>query len=256
MSKQNKDNSITLRFLRDYQGFASRGHLVTASALRERMHTSDEADERKLLAVRVYAEFIAALEDLGALCIAIRHRNDDMGLVYGYLTYGQTRNAHAPKTSLREIFKLISTGNVLAVTLCLPTIKDISQAAPELMETALPQLYAETNMILNQVGKTYLHDNGTLVRIYNKTKHGFVVISDDHVFDPKHGTGSVLDGTWIVVNNPNYLPHQDPEDRMVELFLAEESQVDLLIDRITEVRGAVRTLCELTALLIERGIIS
>ena len=65
MNKQTSVNPITIKFLRDYQGFASRGHLVTASALRERLNTTDDADERKLLAVRIYSEFIAALEDLG-----------------------------------------------------------------------------------------------------------------------------------------------------------------------------------------------
>lgn len=254
MSKQVRNNSVTLSFLRDYQGFGSRGHFITANALRERILASNDTDERKLLAVRVFGEFIAALEDLGGLCIAIRHRDEDSGLIYGYLTYGPTKNA--PKTSLEKLFELMMNENALTSVLRLPSLNEILQADPELTKTLLPQLYAETKTILAQVSRLYLYDSKVFVRIYNKTKHGFVVISDERIFDPNQENNSVANVAWVVAVNPDYKPNQNSKHQMVELFLAEESQINLFVDRIAEIRGAVRVLCELTALLIEQGLIT
>ncbi len=80
---------MTIEFLRDYASFGSRGHLLLVQAIEEKMRAVDDANAKKLLTVKIYQEFMSALEDLGALCIAIRHRDEGMGLVYNYLTYGQ-----------------------------------------------------------------------------------------------------------------------------------------------------------------------
>ena len=76
-----------------------------------------------------------------------------------------------------------------------------------------------------------------------------------HIFVSGQEVEPAVDGAWIVADNPKYLPNLDLEQKMVELFLIEETQVDVLISRIADVRGAIRVLCELTATLLKRGVI-
>lgn len=253
MSAHSIGKRVALRFLRNYAEFGSRGHLFSARALQERMRSTENSDERKLLAVKVYAEFIAALEDLGALCIAICHRNEGVGLVYSYLTYGQPRKPKSPKTTVKQMFEMTIQGNALTSALQLPSLTEISKLAPE--SPVIPQLYKETDILLTQAANAYLLHDSAFVRAYNKTKHGFVVVSDEHAFQPDD-PHYLSNACWIVSDNPEYDPDKAPTNPVVELFLVEEKNVDPMVERIGTIRGAVVTLCELTANLLEKDIIT
>jgi hypothetical protein len=75
-------DSVIVRFLDHYKEYGSMGHLLAAQALRDTILSAREPAKRKLLAVKIYAEFMAAIEDLGALCVAIRHREGTTGLIH------------------------------------------------------------------------------------------------------------------------------------------------------------------------------
>ncbi len=117
MADQANGDSVIVRFLDHYQEFGSRGHLTAAQAMAAAIESTDDLPQRKLLAAKVYGELAAAIEDLSALCIAIRHRNDEAGLIYAYLTYGQQRNHYAPQTGLRQVFELLQHGDGLSTAL-------------------------------------------------------------------------------------------------------------------------------------------
>jgi hypothetical protein len=108
---------------------------------------------------------------------------------------------------------------------------------------------------LAQAANAYLLHDSAFVRAYNKTKHGFVVVSDEHTFQPDEPR-SLPDGCWIVADNPEYDPDNMPSNPVVELYLVEEKNVDPMVDRIGTIRGAVVALCGLTADLLEKGIIT
>lgn len=246
---------VAISFLRDYNEFGSRSHLLTANAIKNAIDSSADADDKKVLAVKAYSEFISALEDLGAICIAVRHRDDGRGIVYAFLTYGQTRNRFAPKTSLREIFRLCQSGNGLSEALLLPPLEAILSLESDLRPTILPTLYQQANVFLSQAGSAYLHENGAFVRAYNKTKHGFVVVKDRHVL--QLGAPETQDGAaWIIGENPAYDPSKPDLTNIVELFSVRIDVVPSIADRIMTIRGAIMTICELTAVLLERGIIT
>ncbi len=246
--------SVAVRFLRDYQGFGSRGHLLTASSLSASIASTQDQDARKLLAVKVFAELMASLENLGALCIAVRHRDEGVGLVYSFLTY-ESKAPLAPTTTVRAMYDLVRDGHGLTRGLRLPSLADIIAAREEFAESTLPTMYNEANVLLSQAANVYLVDERALVRAYNKTKHGFVVVNDHQLFQPD--PPSIDPGTaWIVAKNPSYDPQSPELAPVVELFGVRLDDVHLTMERLPSIRGAMRVIAELTAELLELGIIT
>jgi hypothetical protein len=137
----------------------------------------------------------------------------------------------------------------------LPALKDLIANNPELSETIVPQVYSEANILLSQASQAYLHEERAFVRAYNKTKHGFVVINDKHIFqaDPSKINQK---RSWIVSDVPKYDPAKDPNSSMVELFSVELKDVDPMIERIGVIRGAVVALCDITLYLLEQEVIT
>ena len=246
--------SVAVRFLRDYQGFGSRGHLLAVESLSESIRSTRDDDARKLLAVKVFAELMAALENLGALCIAVRHRDDSVGLVYSFLTY-ESREKMAPPTKVREMYDLVRGGDGLTRGLKLPSLADIIAAHEKFAESTLPKLYSEANILLSQAANVYLVDERSLVRAYNKTKHGFVVVNDHHLFQPD--PPAVDPSTaWIAAKNPSYDPQSPELTPVVELYSVKLDDVHLTVERLPSIRGAIRVIAELTAELLDLGVIT
>lgn len=249
----------TIHFLRDYADFGSLGHLLTINALQDKISTSENIDTKKVLNVKIYQEFMAALEDLGALCIAIRHRDDGLGLIYNYLTYGQQPRKgkpSPPETSLKAIYKFLAKGDGLTSALLLPSLNDIVKAFPALSKTILPSLYQELDILLTQAGKLYLVEDESLIQAYNKTKHGFVVLSDEYVAQLDKNASLSHEGCWIMADNSAYDFKKDSRHKRIQLFLVEPHLTELLTARIGGIRGAVRVVSELTAYLLEENVIT
>ena len=79
--------AVAIRFLRDYAEFGCTSHLATSRALKVALTQTVDLDQQKLLAVKNFAEMMNAIEDIAGICIAIRHREEGAGLIYGFLTY-------------------------------------------------------------------------------------------------------------------------------------------------------------------------
>ncbi len=251
----NIGTQVAIRFLRNYNEFGSRAHLLTATLLSSAIERTSDPDECKLLAVKIFSEFMASLEDLAAMSIAIRHRDEGVGLVYSYLTYGLPKVKLSPPTTLSQMFKLFTSGNGLVDGLRLPLLADIIKAHPALEEQLVPTMYREANVALAQAAAVYLAQDQALVRAYNKTKHGFVVVSDRHTFQsdpPKIEKGDA----WIVAKNPDYDPLHPSGAPVVELFVSRVTDVKPTLDRIPMIRGALMFVTELTAVLLEGKIIT
>lgn len=245
---------VAIDFLEDYAQFGSRGHLLTALALQAAIRGSNDEDVKRILSVKVYAEFIAALEDLAAICIAAREREEGVGLVYAYLKYG-TRGRYSPNTTIREMFQQLKSKGHFLARLNLPTVQELQKSAPDLWSSPASQLIKELDKLLPMAANAYLHQEGAFVRAYNKTKHGFVVVKDQHTFQPEE-TKIVSETAWIVSDNPDYHPDNAPDLPVVELFSVELKNVDAMVERMQAVRGAVVSICLLISQLLERGLIS
>lgn len=251
---ENIGKKVAVNFLRDYNEFGSRGHLLAVNAIRQNFSTQTDDDDKKVLAVKAFGEFVSALEDLGAICIAVRHRDDGLGIVYSFLTY-QSQKPLAPKTKLKEVFQLCQSGNGLVDALHLPTLEQILAGMPELQSTSASSLYKQANTFLSQAASAYLSENGATIRAYNKTKHGFVVVKNRNTFQSNPPQSSP-DTAWIVDVNLDYDVTKSSDQNVIELFAVKTDVVGAIFDRVSTIRGAIMTICELTAILLERGIIT
>lgn len=244
LPKSDIGTQVAIKFLRDYHEFGSRSHLLTALALKTAIDSNLDDDDKKVLAVKLFAEYISALEDLGAMCIAIRHRDEDMGLVYSFLTYRPTNV---------EMFKFFQSDDGLTTGLRLPSLNDIISADPSLLKIRFQDLYHEANDELKLAADTYLKNNYALVRAYNKTKHGFVVVNDRHTFqdDPKLIQQGVA---WVAAKKLHYNPETD--STFIELFSLSLESSQSFFDHIVKTRAAVMVITEIAATLLEKGVIT
>ncbi len=245
---------VAIKFLRNYHEFGSRVHLLAVTVLSEAIEKATDTADQKLLAIKVFSEFMSALEDLGAMSIAIRHRDEGMGLVYSFLTYGMAKDKSAPPTTLRQIYEILKSGDGLVSGLRLPPLEEIFKTHRLSSQEDIPTMYRETNIALSQAAATYLAQDHALVRAYNKTKHGFVVVSDFHTFGP--ASPKVMNDTaWIAARNPDY-DSNPAGSSVVELFAVHLYDVRPILDRIPVIRGALMFMTELAAVLLENGLIS
>lgn len=254
-TQPNVGTQVAIKFLRNYHEFGSRVHLLTATILSETIEKATDTNDQKLLAIKVFSEFISALENLGAMCIAIRHRDEGLGFVYSFLTYGMTKDKSAPPTTLRQMFEMLKSADGLVNGLRLPPLEEIFKTHRLSSQEDIPTMYRETNIALSQAAATYLAQDQAAVRAYNKTKHGFVVVSDFHTFSP--APPKVMNDTaWIAARNPDYDPSSRAGSSVVELFPIHLYNVKHILDRIPVIRGALMFTTELAAVLLENGLIS
>ncbi len=245
---------VAIKFLRNYHEFGSRVHLLTATVLSKAIEKATDTDDQKLLAIKVFSEFMSALENLGAMCIAIRHRDEELGIVYSFLTYGMTKDKSAPPTTLRQIFEILKSGDGLVSGLHLPPLEEVFKTHRLSSQEDILTMYRETNIVLSQAAAMYLAENQALVRAYNKTKHGFVVVSDFHTFGP--ASPKVMNDTaWIAARNPDY-DSSSHTGSPVELFPVHLYDAKQILNRIPVIRGALMFITELAAVLLENGLIS
>ena len=253
LPKSDVGTQVAIKFLRDYHEFGSRSHLLTALALKAAIDSNPDDDDKKVLAVKLFAEYMSALEDLGAMCVAIRHRDEEMGLIYSFLTYKLTNTTRSLKTSIVEMFKLLQSGNGLSTGLRLPPLSDIISADSSLLKIRFQDLYHQANDELKLAADTYLKNKRALVRAYNKTKHGFVVVNDRHTFqdEPKLIQQGVV---WVAAKKLNYNPETD--STFIELFSLSLESSQSFFDHIVKTRAAVMVITEIAATLLEKGVIT
>lgn len=157
---------------------------------------------QKIACARLRAEVIAAIEDFGALCWAIRHRSND-GIYRRYVdsSVGEAANFHDHVLANPQdgLDKLLNLPNLASMQAALPTkvfaeVGKTYAAYPARMssfanayrqtpsvdlvdQTNLPATWAnEVNILLGRPGQRFgSNKKSTFVLAANKIKHRFVV---------------------------------------------------------------------------------
>jgi hypothetical protein len=160
-------------FLDQYVEQAWRVHDVVAAALVARASDADD-DERQLLFLRLFAEYVNALEVLGGWGWATRNRDDFKLLLDAFLGY-----APGEVTSFYEV--VASDEGDLAVLLALRPLADIARAWVEradenVRERDLLDEFTRCAANLRQAASQYFDREQLLVTNYNKAEHGAPII--------------------------------------------------------------------------------
>jgi hypothetical protein len=202
-----------VRILQDMATTAAWSHTVTAEALTDRMnaveHRSDGIRDQKIALVKLAAEVISSLEDVVALAWAVGKRSNG-GIVRQYLRY---EGGDVGKMADRLI-----TGEDIVLVLRLPDrSRFVNNVNPDEMnryDAAISELQASLVM----TAKNYRVQNGRLVKAYNKSKHGFVVVEDIRQFMG----GQPVHLNWeqhihVLLAPGDYVPIELSEDNVLRL---------------------------------------
>ncbi len=146
-------------------------HQTVAEALVSALDSETDTGRRELLALRVFAEYVGALESFGAWGWSIRNRETAPLLLDAFLSYGVA--------DVRAFYdEVASHDGELTVLLNLPPTQDVTDA---FREGGFPHspLLADLGKLernLKEAAKQYLHPQEWFVASYNKAKHGAPII--------------------------------------------------------------------------------
>jgi hypothetical protein len=148
-------------------------HQVTAETLFAALRDEEAVGTRRLLALRIFSEYVAALETLGAWGWSIRNRRDAPLLLDAFLSY-EVGDVHG-------FYELVSSWTTeLSDLLQLPPTQDITDAFRQGGFPHGPML-ADFNRLehnLRQASQHYFDPQQLFVTSYNKAKHGAPIIYD------------------------------------------------------------------------------
>jgi hypothetical protein len=148
-------------------------HQVTAETLVAALKVEQDVGRRELMALRVFAEYVGALETLGAWGWSIRNRRDAPLLLDAFLSYSVG--------DVRDFYEIVSTWTAeLSDLLNLPQTEEITDAfrrggfphGPMLAE------FGRLEKNLQQASEHYFHPQELFVTSYNKAKHGAPIAHD------------------------------------------------------------------------------
>ena len=175
---ESMDFSEDVALLKRMTPMASRVHVVAADALLSQFNALSQGEgdeiEKRILAVRLVAEAMSALEDFGALCRAVRKREEG-GIISNYLKYSPG--------DISEVFREIVEGsfgwNYLRLYVPMKFVNNEDQADEE-----NPVL--DLDVIIGSSAK-WQQVTG-MIELYNSVKHGFRVL-DDSSLDMENAEG-------------------------------------------------------------------
>lgn len=155
-------------------------YIAMGSEVKSELNEPSPNQKGKLLAIKIYAEFFAAMEDLGALCLAIRDRKKT-GFLCKLLTYHNKQIADFYRIFGKQTFE---SG------LRLPRAEKLSDKALGMPPTVLRQSYEVCTQHMRQVAVMF-NDQTELRKAFNKSKHGFTMVDDQNLLRP--GTDEVIE---------------------------------------------------------------
>jgi hypothetical protein len=165
--------------LLDFQGMAKVNRYLTSDMLlqtaleREPPPPMQPRHFRKILRAKIFQELVLSIEELGALCHAIRNRGD-MGIVYQFLKY------QIP--DVRRFFNMLVSEDVtLDVLLRLPDRDTIRTNLEDSLARRVFSVFDDRLDWLRQGAEVYLDRD--VAGAMNRTKHGFVVIDNPDLHD-------------------------------------------------------------------------
>lgn len=236
-----------LLFLTDLLGMAKANRLVNAHLLDQAARSGavpeglDRQRYHKILRVKLFQEFVLGVEEVGALCFAVRERGDN-GILFQYLNYDVKDIA----TFYREVL-----GNVFApldVLLALPSRGEIKARVASDEAERIFLFFEVYGNWLRQGADVYVENEKAAVRAMNKAKHGFTVVNDPALIGSRGPHG--IDEVTILIGNTWEDGDAGPEWSFdyTPLFITdEERDRDLqLLKSMYEVQGElISILCRL-----------
>lgn len=258
-----KASEVLFGFLDNYINFGSMNRLASFSANHQAYKTIADTKLRSIYIAKMFEQFVANLEDLFGACIAIRHREDDMGFIYSFLTYDSSFK-NSPSTRSADLATEIESGIELPDLLRLPCLDQLKQKLnteelevfAEIVEyhqehltrrevhiksdlSFVEYLYKDVHGVLENAVKNISTEGRLLWKSYSKLKHGFMVVDDIDFFGAKNDLESGK-GCWVVVPNSKYT--KDGDESPVELVSATEKDLALYENQVRSYAGAVKSL--------------
>jgi hypothetical protein len=156
---------------------ATRGHTVAASALWQAFAVAGERDDgatdQKIILLKICAEEVAALEDLGALAWAIANRQH--GIIKAYLEY-------KPK-QVKGFYQSVASGVSIDDLLRLPVLDGLPISARE--RSRFRRGLRSLQQSLGAAAHDYLALSEGIIHIYNRVKHGFAIVQRVDLITPE-----------------------------------------------------------------------
>lgn len=171
-----EDRAREEAFLDQYVEGGALLHTTTATALLAALDDETDEGQRMRLALRIFAEYVNALETLGAWGWAIRNRASSRLLLDAFLSY-----APGDVTSFYKI--AASHTGELTTLLRLPPTQTITD---EFRSRGVPhaQLLADLHRAeanIGQAARQYFAPDQLFLTNYNKAKHGAPILRDSRV---------------------------------------------------------------------------
>ena len=166
------------QFLEEHITAGALIHEETAKALGAALRGETDTNRRELLALRVFAEYVSALETMGAWGWAIRSRSEAPLLIDAFLSY-------APADVL-TFYEFVSThSGELRELLDLPPTQVITDAFRKggTAHAGLLGDFIKLDRNLKTASEHYFHPQEIFLTTYNKAKHGAPILHDSNLDD-------------------------------------------------------------------------
>lgn len=232
------DDELDLEFLKDFASFGVYNHKLVAEILADSMKDGDDSG-KKIISVKIYSEFISAIEDFAGLCVAIRDQGK-MSVLGSYLFFGtkfKGRKIFGPANFFRHTE---DEKDDLDKWLKFPKLSVLQEKYDADRYRWILNGYRDIKSAINQAGMWYRIENRMAVGAYNKIKHGFVVTQgfkpDPPYFSEKSREAAVLYSE----------PSQAKEGRLI----INGALFDTTLGIKEELKG-INTLLETSKILIE-----
>jgi hypothetical protein len=202
-----RDREREATFLRSHWTYGALVHSVAADALIEALNGKPDPERQHALFLKLFAEYVNALESLGAWGWSIRNRRTFRLLLDGFLSY--------PIKAPEEFYCSVldeGQGASLVALLELPPRQTIIRAIRDLSPDVTSRIAGET---LDEVARElwscadqYLLDDRVVVTNYNKAKHGATMLrlvdhttgaADFQVIAPQLIVSEINAGKWYQV---------------------------------------------------------
>jgi hypothetical protein len=268
-----KRKNAAINFLRDYSNFGSWGNFSIASLILENYQKSEEDWPKKLLALKMAQEFASSIENLGAICVSIKHRNENAGIIFNLLSY-DTFYEGAPSTRIRDFFYRMKRGNQFFKELGFPSPEEFDDMGLDLHKFGTQEYwkhpdyplldnegeennwesYYQIQYWIESAADNFLRDKGSLYKSYAKLKHGFMTVENGKSLSFK-GPDISNDSAYVIRSFPSkYIDGNFSASIGLTKFPI--SNIEELFSAIWFLGSVSRTLCLLSAEMIEMGIIS
>jgi hypothetical protein len=226
---------IESEFLYDYIMFGSNLRYWQTIDIKPEKYQMEQQG-KGLYFVNLLEGYQKSLEDLGAMCLAIKRRfQPDSNCSYQkHFTVSQTPitytliNYRPQDYHLEKIAKLSDQEIEKALNL-----QSINRISVTFIYPDFNYLTWRANII--KTLKSQAYDQSKRLNIYNKIKHGAVVVSNGRKFKK-----SLPLGPAAIYRNPNKDESGNP--LMIHAFKYEEKEFKLMIDGIKSIRQMIREL--------------